>query len=163
MATYIYSISNDTLNGLIHAPSLVDEILDAGIALNTFDTDFSHINTIEDTLEIIFNITLSAGEESDLTTVVNNHDGISPNADESVTEFEKVDAIGFKKFTYSGDTITKIELFLDEGMSTLIYTKNLNYTGDKVTSIDLTRESDLSIFIKTIIYSGDTVTNIVYS
>lgn len=161
MATYIYSVINDTLNGVVYLPGLVDEILDAGGT--SFAVDFSHINIIDDVLEIIFDVNLSPSDESELNTIVNNHDGVDQNSDSSISEFMKADSIGFKSLIYIGDLLTSIELFLDAGMTTRIYTKDFNYTGDLLTSVVLTRESDSSIFTKTITYSGDVVTDVVYS
>lgn len=158
MATYTYSISGDTLNGNIHMPKLTDEIFDAGLT-----TDFEYMNASGDSLLIIYTNALPGGDEIILDGVISNHDGINPNIDEAIGEFDKADNAGFKDLTYTGDILTKIEIFSDEGLTILVYTKDLNYTGDKLTSIVLTRAIDSQVYTKTIVYSGDTVLRIEYS
>lgn len=158
MATYTYSISTDTLNGNLWGPKLTDEIFDVGL-----DTDFEYFYASGDNLYIIYTNALSGGDETILDGVISNHDGIDPNIDNSISEFDKADSSGHKKFTYIVSVLTKIEIFSDENLTMLIYTKDLNYTGDKMTSIVLTREIDLQTYTKTIIYSGDDVLRVEYS
>ena len=67
---YIYSIADDTLNGLLDAGKLEEEINDTDITAGMKD-----ITSVGDDISIIFKQELSSEEVNILTTCVNNHDG----------------------------------------------------------------------------------------
>jgi len=73
MAKYTYSVLNDTLNSEVSLTSLSTEIQAQLL-------DFDYIIRSGDVLDIYFSMSLSVGDEGILTTIVNNHDGVSPTA-----------------------------------------------------------------------------------
>lgn len=68
---YVYSISEDTLNGVLDAGTLEEEINDTEITAGIKD-----ITSVSDNITIIFKMELSSEEEDILTASVNAHEGM---------------------------------------------------------------------------------------
>lgn len=67
---YVYSIAGDTLNGLLDAGKLEEEINDTDITAGIKD-----ITSVGDDITILFKMELTTAEETILTACVNAHDG----------------------------------------------------------------------------------------
>lgn len=72
MFSYNYSIINDTENSLLNSDTLTQSINDSTISQNV-----DNITTNGDVLTINFQSSLTTAEETTLTSVINNHDGIA--------------------------------------------------------------------------------------
>ena len=68
---YSYSISEDTLNGILDAGTLEEEIGDSNIGPGVKD-----ITSVGDDITILFKMPLSVEEITALTSVINTHQGI---------------------------------------------------------------------------------------
>lgn len=84
---------------------------------------------------------------------INLNDFVETAITESPTIQElQVNPLNYNEFTYTGDNITKKEIFEDSGMSNLLYTINYSYTGDNLTQIEIIRESDGYTYYKDLSY-----------
>jgi len=86
--TYTYSILNDTLNGKVNTTKLFAQIIESAII-----TSLNRINTDGDDLDIVFNATLSSGDETILDGIVAAHDGealILPDLN-TITDYDNTD------------------------------------------------------------------------
>ena len=89
-SVYTYNLS-DTLNGKLDNSKLSNEISNSEItvALNSIDTN-------DDIIYVIFKNALSSDEQNILTTIINNHDGVSDNIPDKVIITEnKSDVSGY--------------------------------------------------------------------
>lgn len=66
----------------------------------------------------------------------------------------------YKKFTYTGADLTKIELFDTPLMVTLLFQKDFTYSGGNLTTLLTTRVSPSNTLTKTFAYSGGDLVNI---
>lgn len=66
----------------------------------------------------------------------------------------------YKKFTYTGADLTKIELFDTPSMTTLLFQKDFTYSGGDLTTLLTTRVSPSNTLTKTFAYSGGDLANI---
>lgn len=80
--TYTFSISQDFPNGKVAIDKLEEEIRSSTIV-----TALSHINTINDTCEIIFKAELSPEDEIVLNEVISQHDG------EPLVSYDQIEVI----------------------------------------------------------------------
>lgn len=79
----------------------------------------------------------------------------------SIIEELIVSPLNYNEFTYTGDNITKKEIYEDNTLSTLLYTINYSYTGDNLTQIEVIRESDSYTYYKDLAYDiNDNLINI---
>ena len=76
MSTHNYSISGNTLNGIVYLPRLEETIGNSG----SISKSLNMINTNDDSMDIIFDGTLDAGEITALDNIVAAHDGTPPPA-----------------------------------------------------------------------------------
>lgn len=84
---------------------------------------------------------------------VNLNDFVETAIAESPTIQElQVSPLNYNEFTYTGDNITKKEIYTDSTMATLLYTINYTYTGDNLTQIEIIRESDSYTYYKDFSY-----------
>lgn len=60
----------------------------------------------------------------------------------------------FTKLTYTGSTLTKIEIFEDNTMAVKLLQKDLTYAGGQLTQVVITRTSDSATLTKTLTYAG---------
>jgi len=67
---YTYSISADTVNGIVASDRLTEEIGTSSIV-----TGLDHIDTVDDTLDIWMKEAISAGDKTTLDGIVAAHDG----------------------------------------------------------------------------------------
>lgn len=63
-----------------------------------------------------------------------------------------VNPLNYSEFTYTGDNITKKEIYEDNTMNKLLYTINYSYTGDNLSEVEIIRESDGYTYSKTFSY-----------
>ncbi len=84
MANYTYSISIDTANGICNVRSLQSEVLAASLA-----TQLASVTASGDSLTIVFNASLSAGDEASLDAVVAAHTGAASLDDPQLVEVTK--------------------------------------------------------------------------
>ena len=68
---YTYSIATDTANAKVDSVKLTDEISASSITVN-----LNRIDTDGDSLKVVFDTSISAGEETTLTSLIGAHDGI---------------------------------------------------------------------------------------
>ncbi len=68
--------------------------------------------------------------------------------------FEQASA-GSKSFVFASGKLTKVEVFSDEAMTDLHFTKDLTYNGNgELVTVLLTRAGDGSQWQKTLTYNG---------
>ena len=128
MVFYKYSIGSDTLNGKVYSPSLGIEIGSADLG-----SPLSFINTDDDDMFIHFPGSLTAGDQTTLTTVVGSHTGDIPDPEPA-----EVDIVDKGKFPIR----TKTVLWRTSGP-----TENLN-AGQTKTWLDISKKGTLlGIFI----------------
>lgn len=77
---YVYSIADDTANGVVNTDTLNQEIFDSTILIAVLS-----IVTVGDVLTITFKGNLSTQEESLLDTIVSNHEGLEINTPDLIT------------------------------------------------------------------------------
>lgn len=78
-----------------------------------------------------------------------------------VIEELTVNPLNYNEFTYTGDNITKKEIFEDNTAINLLYTINYTYTGDNLTQIEIIRDSDSYTYYKDLAYDiNDNLINI---
>lgn len=108
MRIFNFTISTQTLNGVVASDVLKDTIGNSNISQQV-----EMINTIGDSMAIVFVSDLIPGEEAQLTNIVAAHDGV-PYPDEKqpqVVAFERTDSSGLPVFAQekaSGDFNTYI-------------------------------------------------------
>lgn len=95
MSTYNYSIQNDTLNAKV-GDSLEQSIKESSIIIA-----LSSITVNGDSLSISFKANLGATEETELNTIVANHDG-SDISEEIITKFQYTLPQGGQRVTDRG-------------------------------------------------------------
>lgn len=83
--SYVYSIVSDTAQAKVDSGRLTQEIDAASLS----SAALAHINTFDDSLEIVFDQELESGDEVTLTGVVGAHDG-RPVVFTGLDFFEKV-------------------------------------------------------------------------
>lgn len=84
---------------------------------------------------------------------INLNDFVETAIQESVTIQEmQVSPINYAEFTYTGDNITKKEIYQDNTLTTLLYIVNYTYTGDNLSQIEIIRESDSYTYYKDFSY-----------
>lgn len=66
----------------------------------------------------------------------------------------------YTEFTYTGDNLTKIEIWDTAGKVSKLFTRDLSYTGDNLTSVTTTDEQSTEVLSTTFSYTGDNITNI---
>lgn len=82
-------------------------------------------------------------------------------AESQIIQELQVNPLNYNEFTYTGDNITKKEIYEDSTMSTLLYTINYTYTGDNLSQIEIIRESDGYTYYKDLSYDiNNNLTNI---
>lgn len=93
---------------------------------------------------------------------INLNDFVETAIQESTTIQElQVNPLNYAEFTYTGNNITKKEIYEDSTMATLLYTINYTYTGDNLTEIEVIRESDSYTYFKALSYDiNDNLINI---
>ena len=88
MSTYNYSIANDTKNSLLYSPTLVESINTSSISKQA-----SRIDTSGDVIHVVFSAALTAEEEVTLTSLINAHNGESPENVEVISKVEIISEI----------------------------------------------------------------------
>lgn len=93
---------------------------------------------------------------------INLNDFVETAIQESPTIQEiQVSPLNYSEFTYTGDNITKKEIYEDSTQVNLLYTLNYTYTGDNLTGVEVIRESDGYTYNKTLSYDiNDNLINI---
>jgi hypothetical protein len=93
---------------------------------------------------------------------INLNEFVETAITESATIQElQVSPLNYNEFTYTGDNITKKEIYEDSTLTTLLYTINYAYTGDNLTQIEIIRESDSYTYYKDLAYDiNDNLINI---
>lgn len=61
----------------------------------------------------------------------------------------------YKEFTYTGDNISKIDIYTDSSKTTHIYECILTYTGDDLTEMSVERVSDGFTYLKEFTYDSN--------
>lgn len=65
-------------------------------------------------------------------------------------------SVGSKAFTFIGGKLRQVEVYTDEAMTALVFTKDLAYNGaGELITVTLTREGDDAQWRKTLTYNGD--------
>jgi hypothetical protein len=66
----------------------------------------------------------------------------------------------YKVFTYTGNNLTKTELFEDAGLTDKLFTKDMTYALGKLQTTVTTRERDSATATKTFTYTGNQLTQV---
>ena len=133
MATYNYSIENDTLNGAVNSGNLADEIEASSIAITWLGIEVSG-----DDLDIEFDASLSTQEKTDLDAIVAAHTGEIEVEQATVIDFpsSQKDAAGRAQFSMqkpsgiSFDSVSSHD-FTDR---TTWFTNSVRVTGETLTT-----------------------------
>lgn len=94
---YTYSIANDTLNGKM-GNTLEQEIRDSNITIS-----LSNITSIDDVLDIFFNIAMGPSEETTLDSIISAHTGENL-LETGIVVLDKVDKVS-NAITYHGENL----------------------------------------------------------
>lgn len=78
---HTYSIANDSLNGIVYTPSLLETV-----TASTIGPSIDRVNTNGDTITFYFNSALTVEEIATLDNILSHHDGAIPD-DSSITPF----------------------------------------------------------------------------
>lgn len=71
---------------------------------------------------------------------------------ETPVQQAEISPINYSEFTYTGENITKKEVYEDNTLASKLYTFNYTYTGDNLTQIEVIRESDSYTYYKDLSY-----------
>jgi len=61
---------------------------------------------------------------------------------------------GYKAFSYSGDSLSQINIYTDNAMTVKLFQVDFTYTGDNLTLLEVERISDSFMYSKTFTYDG---------
>lgn len=118
--TYNYSISSDTLNGLVTNDHLEQEIINSAIVIALKEVD-----TLGDNLDIVFKSALTAGDKTVLDAIVANHDGsFLPDNEASIVKILEEDSDPNKR---TGGHYQAVGLRISVPASTGIHTKDFTF------------------------------------
>lgn len=162
LTKYTYSISNDTLNGIISTNKLHSEIIDSNISIA-----LNYINTSGDNCDIWFKDELSSGDKILLDGIVSGHDGeqidiTEPKTDDGKTYVSPnmfpLDSV--TNFCGVGDNIeTGI---IGEGNTIGIFSSSLGYSTQEFQFAEQSYLAGGQVFFKNGEF-GDHVSFLVYA
>lgn len=75
-------------------------------------------------------------------------------------EFKASQLTSFKELSYTGNNLTTVNIYTDNLMTILLFTKSLSYTGSKLVQTILTRISDGAVVTKDLTYSGNNLISV---
>lgn len=74
--------------------------------------------------------------------------------------FKAAQLTNYKQLLYAGNNLTTVNIYEDNTLTNLLFTKNLSYTGNNLTSVVLTRISDGAVVTKTLSYTGSRLNSV---
>ena len=66
----------------------------------------------------------------------------------------------YKKLSYSSGLLSKVEVFDDDALTELLFTKDLTYSSGLLSQVLVTRERDSATATKSFTYTGSELTQI---
>lgn len=134
---YVYSIADDTLNGIVNPRRLHDEIISTHL-----DTQIDGVTTQGDVLTVSFNAELSIPDESSLNAIISAHTGEASPRDPQQVEVTKQiakPAFASKIVADTGQKLFKrdtgVSYAITTGANTLEFT--IPFTQMKVTGVEI--------------------------
>jgi len=130
MASYTYSKANDTASGNVEINVLQEEVYSSL-------PDIAHINLSGDDLEIHFSTSLSTGDESTLTTIVSNHQGVILNSQKIPKMIQQVDINKTLKNKNTYRSMSKIIYYGSNSIGEITTIEVVAYMQSGVDSFDI--------------------------
>jgi hypothetical protein len=130
MAIYTYSLADDTASGSVILNKLQNEI-DLQIS------GVTHINLSGDNIDIHSSSDLSAGDQTTLTTIVSNHNGVELNLEKAPKMIQQIDVNKSSKTQNNYVTMSKIIYYGAESIGEIQTIEVIAYMESNATSFDI--------------------------
>lgn len=98
----------------------------------------AHLKGIDDELSTVSDVSTRLGLEKLFTAAFNDH---------------------YTEFSYTGNNLTTVDIWEDNGKTTKLFTRTLSYTGNNVTSVVTVDEQGTDTLTTTLVYTGNNLTS----